>query len=150
MCPCILCSKWALIKISKRGKDLKERKTVVYNNPPIKIYFPYLPFKTQPNHLKIADFCVSLYIISVYVSNLCGTGQVFILVYYQMGLTFASEVEAFSYLKNHSRERELYLQIFKIKVVEKVMSLISMIFFGCFLTKSLNKKRLLSYLWCGF
>ena len=42
-----------------KGKDPKERKTVVYNNLPTQISFQYLPFSTQPNQLKIADFGVS-------------------------------------------------------------------------------------------
>ena len=46
--------------IFERGKDRKVRKTVVYNNPPIYIFFQYLPFSTQPNHLKIADYCISM------------------------------------------------------------------------------------------
>ena len=43
----------------KRGKDGKGRKTVVYVNPPKSINYQYLPFLTQSNQLKIADFCVS-------------------------------------------------------------------------------------------
>ena len=45
----------------ERVKDIKENKIVVYNNPLIKISFQYLPFSTQPNQLKIADFCVFMY-----------------------------------------------------------------------------------------
>ena len=49
------------IKIFKIiGKDRKERKTVVYNNPTKSFVFQYLPFLTQPNQLKTADFCVSM------------------------------------------------------------------------------------------
>ena len=42
----------------KGRKDRKERKAVVYDNPPKSIFFQYLPFSTQPNQLKIANFCV--------------------------------------------------------------------------------------------
>ena len=44
----------------KRGKDKGESKTVPYDNPPKSIFFQYLAFLTQPNQLKIADFCVSM------------------------------------------------------------------------------------------
>ena len=43
----------------KRGKDRKEKNTVVYINPAKSIFFQYLPYSTQPTQLKIADFCVS-------------------------------------------------------------------------------------------
>ena len=39
----------------KKGKDRKEKKTVVCNSPPTKILFQYLPFSAEPNQLKIAD-----------------------------------------------------------------------------------------------
>ena len=38
---------------------LIERKTVFYNNLTTKISIQYLPYWTQPNQLKIADFCLS-------------------------------------------------------------------------------------------
>ena len=47
-------------QIFKRGKDRKERKTVVYNNPLKTIFLQYLPFSSLPNQLKTADFCVSM------------------------------------------------------------------------------------------
>ena len=42
----------------KREKDRKERKTGVYNNPQKFSFSQYLPFSTQPNQKKIANFCV--------------------------------------------------------------------------------------------
>ena len=53
----------------KRGKDRKQRKGVVYNNPPTCISFQNMPFLSQPSQLKSADFCVSMQ--SMLQTNLC-------------------------------------------------------------------------------
>jgi hypothetical protein len=42
----------------KRGKCRKERKTVVYNNPPKSIFFQYLPFLPSVEDSKLLYFYV--------------------------------------------------------------------------------------------